>query len=164
MWRARQAVFPLELTCRALRALLAELLFGAEPAWTCSMIRFSYEPAPDVEAPFEHFSLEGDIERGFVLLAWDNDTDDDSPMLQLWFETLGEALNHCSVRYGITRDDWAAPIVSPSIGRFERVNRGRRKGEVTVLNPDNVRAREASARSAEAQRDSDRLKRETSEP
>ncbi len=113
------------------------------------MIRFSFDPPADIELPFEHFSIEGDNDRGFVLLAWNSDHQHTDRMLQSWFETLGEALTHCSGEYGISRDQWHAPTVAPPVSRFQRINRGRRKGEATVLNAENVSRREqATGRAA----------------
>ncbi len=110
------------------------------------MIRFSFDPAADAESSFEHFSLEGDNDRGYVLLAWNEASKDDSDrILQAWFETLGEALNHCSAQYCIRREDWHAPTVAPPVGRFDKVSRGRRKGEATVLNAENISRREQAA-------------------
>ncbi|MBZ0136705.1 MAG: hypothetical protein K8I27_10060 [Planctomycetes bacterium] len=104
------------------------------------MIRFSYDSPDDAGIPFKHFSLEGDNERGYVLLGW-NDSPADDPelgdmMLQQWFETLGEALDHCNADFCIMRTDWHAPTVSPPTSQFDRADRGRRKGESTLLNPN----------------------------
>lgn len=104
------------------------------------MIRFSYDTPDDLDLPFRHFSIEGNNERGYVLLGW-NDGEgfggDDDVMLQQWFETLGEALDFCNGEYFIMRGDWHAPTVKPPLsGQFGRIDRGRRKGESTLLNPD----------------------------
>ena len=113
------------------------------------MIRFQYHSAPDEHLAFEHFSLEGDVSRGYVLLGWStsggSEGFDGAPpeMLQMWFETLGEAMSHCANEFGITRDRWQAPTTAtPPAGSFSRSTRGRRAGESNVLNPDNIRARE----------------------
>ena len=113
------------------------------------MIRFSYETPEDVNSPFKHFSLEGDNTRGYVLLGWNDDpTPGAEPegegfgneladmMLQQWFETLGEALDHCNEEFCIMRTDWQAPTVAPPVGKFAASGRGRRKGESTLLNPN----------------------------
>jgi hypothetical protein len=107
------------------------------------MIRFSYDAPKDADLPFGHYSLEGDNKRGYVLLGW-NDTaagegfgeELAGMMLQQWFETLGEALDHCVSEFFIMRNDWHAPTVSPPVGKFEKSDRGRRKGESTLLNPN----------------------------
>lgn len=108
------------------------------------MIRFSYDPPKDRNFAFEHFSLEGDNERGYVLLAWSSaPAEDGEPkMMQAWFETLGEALNHCVSEHCIMREDWHAPTVAPPVSKFERSDRGRRTRESNVLNEKNVRDRE----------------------
>ena len=107
------------------------------------MIRFSYDSPDDAGTPFKHFSLEGDNERGYVLLGWNDDpvgegfeTTMSDMMLQQWFETLGEALDHCNEEFCIMRTDWQAPTVAPPHSKFERPDRGRRKGESTLLNPN----------------------------
>ena len=106
------------------------------------MIRFSYDCPADLQLPFQHFSLEGDNKRGYVLLGWNDDAVGEGfeseladMMLQQWFETLGEALDHCVNEFCITRDDWHAPTVQPPASKFDQPNRGRRKGESTLLNP-----------------------------
>jgi len=104
------------------------------------VIRFSYDTPEDAELPFDHFSIEGDNDRGYVLLAWCNTVAEgasEPAMMQQWFEMLGEALDHCAAEFCIMRDDWHAPTVEPPIGSFGRPDRGRRKGESTVLNPNN---------------------------
>lgn len=108
------------------------------------MIRFSYDPPKDAGNAFEHYSLEGDNERGYVLLAWSTTPGEDGEprMMQAWFETLGEALNHCVSEHCILREDWHAPTVAPPVGKFERTDRGRRKGGSNVLNEENVKNRE----------------------
>jgi hypothetical protein len=106
------------------------------------MIRFSYDTPEDTELPFEHFSIEGDNERGYVLLAWSMTPPpegDEPAMMQQWFELLGEALDHCANEFCIMRDDWHAPTVEPPISNFARPDRGRRKSDPTVLNPDNFK-------------------------
>lgn len=110
------------------------------------MIRFSYECPKEVESPFKHFSLEGDNKRGYVLLAWNDEPKGEGGegfgddladmMLQQWFETLGEALDHCNEEFCIMRTDWQAPTVTPPMSQFTASGRGRRKGESTLLNPN----------------------------
>ncbi|MCA8913999.1 MAG: hypothetical protein KDB90_01205 [Planctomycetes bacterium] len=106
------------------------------------MIRFSYDCPPDLQLPFRHFSLEGDNKRGYVLLGWNDEAAGEGfeeladMMLQQWFETLGEALDHCVNEFCITRNDWHAPTVQPPAAHFDRSDRGRRKGESTLLNPN----------------------------
>lgn len=112
------------------------------------MIRFSYDAPPEENAPFQHFSLEGDNVRGYVLLGWDTPkpgaTEDELPeMLQMWFETLGEAMNHCVNEFGIMKGSWHAPTVAPPVGKFDSSRKRRTQGEDSqVLNPDNVKKRE----------------------
>jgi hypothetical protein len=106
------------------------------------MIRFSYDPPAEAGFAYAHYSIEGDNQRGYVLLAWNMGIDDPVAPLQAWFETLGEALTYCSAEFAINRDDWHAPTVEPPVKLFSRVSRGRRKGEATVLNAENVRDRE----------------------
>ena len=108
------------------------------------MIRFSYDASAESAPLFQHFSLEGDNNRGYVLLGWNDDVGESEGfgeelqdmMLQQWFETLGEALDHCVSEYCILRDDWHAPTVKPPLSDFSRSDRGRRKGESTLLNPN----------------------------
>ena len=112
------------------------------------MIRFSFDAPADSGAVFQHFSLEGDNNRGYVLLGWNDDGAEgfdeelQDMMLQQWFETLGEALDHCVSEYCILRDEWHAPTVQPPLSDFSRADRGRRKGESTVLNPNAAKPRE----------------------
>ena len=110
------------------------------------MIRFSYDSPADSGSPFGHFSLEGDNKRGYVLLGWNDEASSEGfadeladMMLQQWFETLGEALDHCVNEFCITRTDWHAPTVQPPQVQFDRADRGRRKGESTLLNPNAAR-------------------------
>lgn len=103
------------------------------------MIRFSYDTRDDDTGPFKHFSLEGDNKRGYVLLGWNDDNPADphaDMMLQQWFETLGEALDFCNAEFCIMRTDWQAPTVAPPVSGFTAADRGRRKGDSTLLNPD----------------------------
>lgn len=111
------------------------------------MIRFSYDPPPEEHSSFQHFSLEGDNVRGYVLLGWDtpkpNATEEELPeMLQMWFETLGEAMTHCANEFGIMKHSWHAPTVSAPVSKFDSSRRRRAGEESQVLNPDNVRKRE----------------------
>jgi hypothetical protein len=106
------------------------------------MIRFSYDSPPDSGMPFRHYSLEGDNQRGYVLLGWSDEAPAEGfsdelagMMLQQWFETLGEALDHCMSEFCIMRGDWHAPTTRPPVSKFDRSDRGRRKGESTLLNP-----------------------------
>ncbi len=111
------------------------------------MIRFSFDPKPEDELAFEHFSLEGDNTRGYVLLAW-NTVPTGTPeqelpeMLQMWFETLGEAMKHCVNELGIMKDQWHAPTASSPPSQFDSVRRRRAGDDSTVLNPNNVKKRE----------------------
>jgi hypothetical protein len=104
------------------------------------MIRFSYDSPADSGSPFGHFSLEGDNKRGYVLLGWNDepaaegfDAEMADMMLQQWFETLGEALDHCVNEFAILRHEWHAPTVQPPVGKFGAP--GRRKGDSQLLNP-----------------------------
>lgn len=98
------------------------------------MIRFRFEPEPDGEFPFEHFTLEGDNAAGFVLLGYDDaptsraesfEGEEDfvelgeEEMFQRWFETLGEALACAESELGIPRTGWSAPIMKSHSGRLQ---------------------------------------------
>jgi hypothetical protein len=113
------------------------------------MIRFSYDAPNESDTLFQHFSLEGDNNRGYVLLGWNDEGQSEGfadelqdMMLQQWFETLGEALDHCVEEYYIMRSDWHAPTAQPPTGKFSKADRGRRKGESTLLNPNATKPRE----------------------
>lgn len=102
------------------------------------MIRFQYVMPADAEGSLRNFSIEGDNERGYVLLAWGAKPpteEDDATFVQLWFETLGEALSHCVNDYGIMKDSWHAPTGTPAQVNFGRPDRGRRNRESNLLNP-----------------------------
>lgn len=114
------------------------------------MIRFSFDSPVDSGHAFGHFSIEGDNTRGYVLLGWEPRQKTRARHYQAWFETLGEALAHCSANFHISKDSWYAPTSTPPPVHFRREDRGRRKGEATILNSENVRERE--------RRDSERLR------
>ena len=114
------------------------------------MIRFKYDPLQGENLAFEHFTIEGDNKRGYVLLAYSDDKpfdpdgfdDADGPdargaeMLQLWFETLGEALTHSADELGIGRDSWNAPNTALPSGTWKPTTRTRPGKEGKPLNPD----------------------------
>lgn len=95
------------------------------------MIRFRFDPEPDEDFPFQHFTLEGDNAAGFVLLGYDDtpqaaqafagEEGFDSPeeeVFQRWFETLGKALKVAEEEIGIARSAWVAPIMKTHSGRI----------------------------------------------
>lgn len=114
------------------------------------MIRFSFDSPADAGHAYGHFSIEGDNTRGYVLLGWSPHVKTKARHYQAWFETLGEALSHCAATFHIPKDSWSAPTATPPPVFFKREDRGRRKGEASVLNSENVRERE--------RRDSERLR------
>lgn len=102
------------------------------------MIRFQYRMPDDADGPLRQFSIEGDNTRGYVLLAWGDKPpieEEDPTFVQLWFETLGEALSHCVNDYGIMKDSWHAPTAALPQTNFSRPDRGRRNRESNLLNP-----------------------------
>lgn len=110
------------------------------------MIRFQYDPDPDFDILRQHFTIEGDNTRGYVILAWNDEkpvkegfSNPEQTIIQAWFETLGEAMDHCLEEYSILRQEWNAPtsgLQESSFG-YTRSSR-RRKGESNVLNQNNV--------------------------
>ena len=86
------------------------------------MIRFRFDPGKDSEFAYGCFAIEGDNTHGYVLLAYnvpdqaddsssgsDGFGDEEEDALQLWFETLADALSHCRDDFGIRKDEWYAP-------------------------------------------------------
>lgn len=96
------------------------------------MIRFSYDAPSKEDHSFEHFSIEGDNTRGYLLLAWDDRAkkpdEDTREMFQKWFVTLGEAMGYCVENFSILKDRWHAPTVAPPVGKFDSTRR-RRAGQ-----------------------------------
>lgn len=97
------------------------------------MIRFRFDPEPDEDFPFAHFTLEGDNAAGFVLLGYDDapkaspefageegfdDGQAEEEVFQRWFETLGQALKAAESELGIARSRWVAPIMKTHSGRI----------------------------------------------
>lgn len=105
------------------------------------MIRFQYDPDPTLGIPYQHFTIEGDNTRGYVMLAWNDqpkDSDTGQTMLQAWFETLGEAMDHCVEEFSILKQEWNAPTSGPQESSFEHARSTRSKRESNVLNRENV--------------------------
>lgn len=97
------------------------------------MIRFRFDPQPDEDFSFQHFTLEGDNAAGFVLLGYDDapagraqefSGEDDfaeleeEEVFQRWFDTLGAAMACAEDELGIPRSMWQAPIMKTHSGRL----------------------------------------------
>ncbi len=109
------------------------------------MIRFQYDPDPTLGIPYQHFTIEGDNTRGYVMLAWNDEKEVEEgfsnpgqTMLQAWFETLGEAMEHCVEEFSILKQEWNAPTSGPQESSFDHARSTRNKRESNVLNRDNV--------------------------
>lgn len=107
---------------------------------THTMIRFSYECPPGGDLPCRRLSIEGDNERGYLLLGWDDGATagaiSNAVRIRTWFETLGQALDHCRDVYFIAREDWVAPNVKPPTTSFSGRERGRNRRDSRRLRPE----------------------------
>lgn len=106
------------------------------------MMRFQFHPEHPDDFAFDHFAIEGDNSRGYVFLAWNDprqareNSAYDAPMMQLWFETLGEAMRMSQDEFAIPRELWQAPTMAPPIVQVPGSGRRPGSGESSVLNPD----------------------------
>ncbi|MCC6573028.1 MAG: hypothetical protein IT462_04480 [Planctomycetes bacterium] len=85
------------------------------------MLRFQFDPPAQEPFAFDHYSIEGNNSRGFALLGWNNlepgEDPEGKPMLQQWFETLGDAMRFAQDKLGISKGRWEAPIGKSGSGR-----------------------------------------------
>lgn len=97
------------------------------------MIRFCFNPQPADTHAFEHFAIEGDNVRGYLLLGWNRVTPESGPdarmSFQLWFETLAEAMAYSNNEFGIVREWWQAPHVQPPAAAFDPTRKRRNPRE-----------------------------------
>lgn len=106
------------------------------------MIRFSFD-SNEEDHSFDHFSIEGDNRRGYLLLAWNKNIrkgETDRETFQKWFETLGGAMSYCVQNFSILKDRWHAPTSAPPPARFESMRRKAREARLDTSQDDTATA------------------------